>query len=173
MVALILAVIASPVLTWAVSQFVLLPSLRSAIEADPDAAEEASTGHGESGGGHGESSEGHGGGHGEGAEEANKAHGGGYRFENLVVNLAGTMGTRYLKTSFVVSGKDPSLYNIFVTQKIPLTDEALDVLSSLSLADLEEVGARDFIRERLMRAFNRRIGRPVAEEIFFIDFVVQ
>jgi flagellar FliL protein len=29
-----------------------------------------------------------------------------YTFENVVVNLAGTMGTRYLKATFMVSGSD-------------------------------------------------------------------
>jgi flagellar FliL protein len=47
------------------------------------------------------------------------------------------------------------------------------VLSSLSLADLEEAGAKNIIREKLILAYNQALGRKVAEQIYFTDFVVQ
>ena len=97
----------------------------------------------------------------------------GYEFTSVVVNLSGTMGTRYLKTSFLVTGSDAGIKEIFEGNKPRLTDVTLNVLSSLSLADLEEPGAKNVIREKLVTAYNQALGRRVAEQVYFSDFVVQ
>ena len=96
-----------------------------------------------------------------------------YEFQNVVVNLAGTMGTRYLKTSFIVTGADPAIKATFEAQKAKLTDVTLNVLSSLSLADLEEPGSKNVLREKLVQAYNQVLGKRVAEQVYFSDFVVQ
>jgi len=89
------------------------------------------------------------------------------------VNLAGTMGTRYLKTTFLVTGAEANIKSVFDSQKPRLTDVTLNVLSSLSLADLEEPGAKNVLREKLVAAYNQALGRKVAEQVYFSDFVVQ
>jgi flagellar FliL protein len=47
------------------------------------------------------------------------------------------------------------------------------VLSSLSLADLEEPGSKNILREKLVQAYNQALGKRVAEQVYFSDFVVQ
>ena len=47
------------------------------------------------------------------------------------------------------------------------------MLSSLTLADLEEPGAKNVIREKLVTAYNQALGRKVAEQVYFSDFVIQ
>ena len=97
-----------------------------------------------------------------------------YKFENMVVNLAGTMGTRYLKTTFIVTGKDAAASRFqFEHKEARLTDVTLNVLSSLTLADLEEPGSRNVLREKLVSAYNESLKRRIAEQIYFSDFVVQ
>ena len=147
----------APACTWAVGQFVLIPQLQKKLAAAP-LAEEASV------------SSGHGGGHGgkDGQEGSPN-----FQFENVVVNLAGTMGTRYLKTTFLVTGAEPDIKSVFEANKPRLTDVTLNVLSSLSLSDLEEPGAKNVLREKLVAAYNQAIGRKVAEQVYFSDFVVQ
>jgi len=49
----------------------------------------------------------------------------------------------------------------------------LNVLSSLSLADLEEVGAKNIIREKLINSYNQALGKKTADQVYFTDFVVQ
>jgi flagellar FliL protein len=83
------------------------------------------------------------------------------------------MGTRYLKTSFLVTGSEPNIKGIFEGAKPRLTDVTLNVLSSLSLADLEEPGSKNVIRERLVGAYNQALGKKVAEQVYFSDFVIQ
>lgn len=160
----IAAVVLAPALSWAVAEYVLLPRMEKRLaavkagdgaEAHPEPAP-ASGGHGAKGK--------------EGKEGGAAA---GFEFQNLVVNLAGTMGTRYLKTTFLVTGVDDKINGLFEAEKPKLTDVTLNVLSSLTLADLEEPGAKNVLREKLVLAYNQALGRKVAEQVYFSDFVVQ
>ena len=96
-----------------------------------------------------------------------------YDFTNVVVNLSGSMGTRYLKTTFTVTGGDAALKQLFDSNKARLTDITLNVLSSLSLADLEEPGSKNIIRDKLVAAYNQSLGRRVVEQVYFSDFLIQ
>ena len=95
-----------------------------------------------------------------------------YQFDNVVVNLSGTMGTRYLKVTFLLTGKD-TLREMFDERKPELLDTTLNTLGSVTLSDLEEVGSRNLIRARLVAAYNDLLGSKVVEQIYFSDFVVQ
>jgi flagellar protein FliL len=163
----IIAIVLAPAATWAVAQFVLLPKFRESLAAavaDPKAG--AATAKAAKP----EKAAAHGGGHGKGEKPSEPA---GYRFEGIVVNLAGTMGTRYLKASFLVTSEDPNLTASFDAAKPQLGDVTLAVLSSLSLADLEEPGSKNIIRERLLAAYNQALGQKIAENLYFSEFVVQ
>lgn len=164
----IIAIVLSPVLTWAVAQFVLLPKLKESLHGGAaESAEHADAGHAApAAAGHG------GGGHGA-PKGADASAAGGYRMENVVVNLAGTMGTRYLKASFLVTGRDPTLISRFDAMRPQIGDVTLAVMSSLTLADLEEPGSKNIIRERLVDAYNQVLGSRVAENLYFSEFVVQ
>ena len=148
-----------PAATWATVELVVLPRLQKKIATAPapEAAHESSGG----GGGHGEKGK-------DGKKEVQT-----FEFTNVVVNISGTMGTRYLNTSFLVTGTDANLKGLFETKKPQLTDVTLSVLSSLTLADLEEPGAKNVLREKLVTAYNQALGNRVAEQVYFSDFVVQ
>jgi flagellar FliL protein len=169
----ILVVVLAPVVSWAVAQFVILPQfekkLSKASVAPTETAEAEATPPSET---HGEAPQGKeekkGGKEGEPAAASNT-----YEFANVVVNLSGTMGTRYLKTTFKVVGKDNGLRSTFEANKDRLVDVTLNVLSSLTLSDLEEAGARNIIREKLTNSYNQALGKKVAEQVYFTDFVVQ
>jgi flagellar protein FliL len=154
----IAALLVAPVATWGVVQFVVLPRLVKQLSAAPVAEAAAEAAPHEKGGKEGK----------EGKEGAPN-----YEFQNVVVNLSGTMGTRYLKTSFLVTGTDPNIKATFEAKKAQLMDVTLNVLSSLTLADIEEPGAKNVIREKLVGAYNQALGRKVAEQVYFSDFVVQ
>lgn len=173
---LIAAIVIAPVLSWAIGQFVLMPQLKKQLAApvDPHAAEAehaAAEPAAAEEGGHGKEAKGKEGAHGKKGEAAASATT--YEFENVVVNLAGTMGTRYLKTAFLVTGTDKSLRAFFESNKPKMVDVTINVLSSLSLADLEEAGSKNLIREKLIAAYNQTIGKKLVEQIYFSDFVVQ
>ncbi|HEY8995992.1 MAG TPA: flagellar basal body-associated FliL family protein [Lacunisphaera sp.] len=166
----ILAIVVAPATCWAVAEYVLLPRLQQKL-AVAQSGEAPATAPAEKAAekGHGEKKKGK-----EGKEEGGGASGDTYEFSNMVVNLSGTMGTRYLKTSFVITGVKPdTIKAIFEENKAKLTDVTLGVLSSLSLSDLEEPGAKNVLREKLVTAYNQALGSRVAEQIYFSDFVVQ
>ncbi|HVW19604.1 MAG TPA: flagellar basal body-associated FliL family protein [Opitutaceae bacterium] len=152
------AVVLAPVLSLGVAQFVLLPKLEKKLSA-PAAAASSDAGPAVSA---------------EDKKDGKTAAPPTYEFQNVVVNLAGTMGTRYLKTSFIVTGgKDSNLQKIFEDNKAKLTDVTLNVLSSLTLADLEEPGSKNVLREKLVGAYNQALDHKIADQIYFSDFVVQ
>jgi flagellar protein FliL len=159
-----LAVIAlAPAASWALTQFVLLPRLEKklTLAAPADGAVAADAAPAAPSAGDKKDAK--------GTPIAPPT----YKFDNMVVNLAGTMGTRYLKTTFIVSGSDPKLEADFEDKKAQLTDVTLNVLSSLTLADLEEPGAKNVLREKLVNAYNQALGSKIAEQVWFSDFVVQ
>lgn len=164
----LLAIVLAPAATFGVAHFVILPrfdaGLKAALSADPSApaakapaapaaAEKPAAG-------------------GKGAAPASSGANG-YKFDNVVVNLAGTMGTRYLKTSFLVTGERGDVNARFEAARPQLGDVTLGVLSSLSLADLEDAGSKNIIRERLLAAYNQALGSRVVDNLFFSEFVVQ
>ena len=166
---LIAAIVIAPALSWAIGQFVLMPQLKKQIAAPVTAHEAEAAPAGEEAAASGEK----GGKEGKGKKGEATANGSTYEFENIVVNLAGTMGTRYLKTAFLVTGTDKSLRAAFENNKPKMVDITINVLSSLSLADLEEAGAKNLIREKMIGAYNQAFGKKVVEQIYFSDFVVQ
>jgi flagellar FliL protein len=157
---MILALVLAPAATWATVEYLLLPRLQKKLAAS------AAGGAGGEGAAPAAAPAGK-------AGKGGKEGGAGYEFQNVVVNLAGTMGTRYLKTSFLITGADPNIKSVFEGSKPRLTDVTLNVLSSLTLADLEEPGAKNLIREKLVGAYNQALGRKVAEQVYFSDFVIQ
>ena len=173
LVPLIAVVVLAPVLSWAVAQFVLLPQLKKELITPLEAhgakgAEAAPAEEAEPPAKEAKESKG---------KKGEKGEGGGssttYEFSNVVVNLSGTMGTRYLKTTFIVTGTDRSIHSSFESNKAKLLDITLNVLSALTLADLEEAGAKNLIREKLMGAYNQALGKKTVEQVYFSDFVVQ
>jgi len=153
----VVAIFAAPALTWVTAEYVLVPRLQKKLSlpavAVAEAVAEAPVG-----------------------KDGRPKEASTYEFTNVVVNLAGTMGTRYLKTSFHVVG-DPKgstdIKKVFEDNRTKLYDTTLNVLSSLTLADLEEAGAKNVIREKLVSAYNQALGKRVAEQVYFSDFVVQ
>ncbi len=160
----IAAVVLAPAATWAVAQFVLLPRLQKSLtdeDGKTPAAAVAPAAHPDKPAG------------GKSGDKKAPDTGPNFHFDNVVVNLAGTMGTRYLKTSFLVTGSDAALSTKFEAARPQLGDVTLAVLASLTLADLEEPGSKNIIREKLIAAYNQALGQKLAENLYFSDFVVQ
>ena len=165
-----------PAISFATTQYLLLPKIRGAVleqKTIVHAAKEES-GKGEAKKGHGEAAKG-----GHGKEEHGKgevATSGGafaYDFENIIVNLSGAMGTRYLKTSFTTLSENPDLKKLIEENKKQLLDVALTVLGTRSMADLEQPGAKNVVRNDLMANFNQALKSDLVSQIYFSEFVVQ
>ncbi len=155
---MIVTVIAMPVLAFVMTKFVLLPKVVNARE--PRAAM-ATSDTGEKGGKDGEKSDGH-------AKTKITVP-----MSKILVNVAGTMGTRYLMTSVTLVGNKPDFKSKIDDNKDQLMDLATSTLSSKTISDLEKPGARNVIRAELTTVFNNALGGPLVQEIYITEMAIQ
>jgi flagellar FliL protein len=91
----------------------------------------------------------------------------------LLVNVAGTMGARYLLVSLSVAGSGSDFKAQMDAHDAQLRDMAQSVLATKTLADLEKPGARNMIRNELLSGFNNILGDGTVQEIYFPEFAIQ
>ena len=91
----------------------------------------------------------------------------------LLVNVAGTMGARYLLVSLAVAGSDQDFKAKVAAHDPQMRDFACGVLSTKTIADLEKPGARNVIRSELISGFNNVLGSGLVQEIYLTEFAIQ
>jgi flagellar FliL protein len=91
----------------------------------------------------------------------------------LLVNIAGTMGARYLLVSLSVAGSDAEFKNKVQEVEPQLRDMACGALATKTLADLEKPDVRNLIRSELIAGFNNILGRPLVQEVYLTEFAIQ
>ncbi len=173
LVPLLIVVLVIPVVTLALTEFVIIPRLQSSMGGGGESNAKSSSGHGSSGGSHSASG---GGGHGSSSHGGSKEDlgpGTSYNFEEVICNLSGTMGTRFLKVSFEVIGSDPELSSMIKMKKPRVQDAIISTLSSKTIQDIEVPGGRNGLRVALISAINQAIGFAAVEELFFTEFLIQ
>jgi flagellar FliL protein len=165
---LIITALAMPALAIATTKFILLPKLQQS--AAPASASGAAEGGHEEGKTEGKS-EGHGKtGSGSGTSTKGKFS---VPLSKIIVNVSGTMGTRYLMSSVTLTGSSADFKAKIDDNKDQLLDLASGTLSSKTIADLEKPGARNQIRTELMAVFNNALGGNVIQEIYITELAIQ
>lgn len=91
----------------------------------------------------------------------------------LLVNLSGTMGSRFLMTSLTLVSSKADFRSEVTKHEAQLRDTACGILSTKTIPDLEKPGARNIIRSELVTAFNNVLGGVLVQEIYFTDFAIQ
>ena len=152
---LIITVLVMPVLAYAMTAFVLVPRVQHVLGREVPAASAASP-----------------------LAENKKPSPPGVKKESvpinkLLVNVAGTMGARYLLVSLSVTGTDPDFKTKMENADPQLRDMACGALRTKSLADLEKASACNEIRTELLSGFNNILGGPVVQDIYFTEFAIQ
>jgi flagellar FliL protein len=160
---LLVAIVAMPVVAYGITTFVLVPRLQKALrpggEAPSTAAAAKEPAKGE-----------------EGEGKSGAAQGGDRQsttIDKLLVNVAGTMGSRYLLTSITLIGDGAGFKDKVELKKPQLRDMASGLLNTKTIADLEKPGARNLIRGELLAGFNTILGAPGVQEIYFTEFAIQ
>jgi flagellar FliL protein len=93
--------------------------------------------------------------------------------DKLLVNVAGTMGSRYLLTSLSMVSTDPGFQQKVTDNDAALRDMANSTLSAKTLADLEKPDERNLIRTQLLASFNNILGSDEVQEIYLTEFAIQ
>ncbi len=91
----------------------------------------------------------------------------------VLVNVAGTMGTRYLLASITLVSDNPSLKAVVDKNDAQLRDVAASTLSAKTISDLEKPGARNLIRTELISVFNNVLGDGTVSDIYLTEFAIQ
>lgn len=164
-VPLILMLLVIPIVTIAVMQFVVVPKLVSTLVASLPVQAPADATEGESIGPPEVDPEVDG--------EALVPSGNRVVFDELVTNLANTKGSRFLRVSFEVIGKDKTLNGLVESKKSQVHDALITVLGNQTIEDIEATGGRNKLRVALISALNTALGKGIAEELYFLDLIIQ
>lgn len=138
------------------------------------AAEATDDGHGEderSDDGHGAPDEGSGDGHG-GEGEAG-GEGTVHTIANMIVNPAGSNGSRFLLVDLAVSLSSPDAVTELETRDAAVRDEILLLFGSKTVQELADVSNRAALKEEIKSVISGLLTTGSAREIFFPRFVIQ
>jgi flagellar FliL protein len=149
---LIITTVMMPVLAYAMTQFIILPQLQKQLGAGGAGAAPVA---------------------GKSKAEDPKAKPVSVTMSKILVNVAGTMGARYLLVSLSVVGTGDDFKAKLDDHDAQLRDMACGVLGAKSLADLEKPGERNLIRNELIAGFNNILGDSTVREIYFPEFAIQ
>jgi len=149
---LIIAVVLMPALAFGMTKFVIVPQLQKSLGIK-------------------EPAEGVSGAKAKAGTDAKKIS---VPFNKLLVNIAGTMGARYLLVSVTIVGTGGEAFKAKITENdAQLRDMAMGALSTKTLADLEKAGSRNLIRTELINGFNNVLGDSSVQEIYITEFGIQ
>jgi flagellar FliL protein len=155
---LLVTVSIMPLLAWGTTRFIILPKVQSAmLHPAPQADAKGETAPAEAGV--------------DGATPGKTKIT--VPLSKMLVNVSGTMGTRYLMTSVTLVGTAPDFKAKIDDNKDQLMDLATGTLSSKTISDLEKPGARNVIRSELMTVINNALGGPFVQELYITEMAIQ
>ncbi len=93
--------------------------------------------------------------------------------KKTLVNVSGTMGTRYLLAEFILVGTGANFKTIVEKSDAELRDAAASALCTKSISDLEKPGIRNLVRTELITIFNSILGKGAVSEIYLTEFAIQ
>jgi flagellar FliL protein len=91
----------------------------------------------------------------------------------VLVNVAGTLGTRFLVVNMTLVSRRQNFEQEFRDNEAELRHIAIGSLSSKTINDLERPGAKNLIRSELTSLFNSVLGNGAVQELFFTEFAIQ
>jgi flagellar protein FliL len=93
--------------------------------------------------------------------------------ENLVLNPAGTGGSRFLLLSVAIEVGNGKAAEAFKSRDAELRDIILTSLGTKTVDQLTEITQRDSVKKELQAAINGRFGKKAVKSMYFPQFVVQ
>ncbi len=96
-----------------------------------------------------------------------------FPMDEILVNVAETKGRRFFKTALTleIEGKD---LEAEAPERLPiLRGRIIDVLSSKTMDELVQPGARDSLRIELLETLNAEVSGGEFRDLFFTEFLVQ
>jgi flagellar FliL protein len=140
------------------------PMFAKKFEGAPDAAQAEAA--------HGEAAPAEDGGHGEPAAAGAKSEAV-HVIDNLVLNPAGSGGSRFLLLSVALESGSPDVASQMTARDAELRDIILTNLGTKTVEQLTEISVRDSIKSELIKVISSRFGKGAVKRLYFPTFVVQ
>lgn len=114
-----------------------------------------------------------GGDHGKGGEAEGKEPAKLVQLENIIVNPAGSQGTRFLMASVAFAVSDEAGQKRLDDSKVELRDKVTSVLENMTMNQLTAPGARDSVKARISLMAAEMLGSRASVKVFLPQFVIQ
>ncbi|HHY47681.1 MAG TPA: hypothetical protein GX506_10345 [Firmicutes bacterium] len=94
-------------------------------------------------------------------------------FDSIVVNVAGTGGERYLKTSIALELTTSQANRELTARKAEARDIIISKLSAMPFAKLQTEKGREELKQEIIRGINDLLRQGKVEKVYFTEFVMQ
>jgi flagellar FliL protein len=113
-----------------------------------------------------------------GSEKAKKKdHGHGasltYAIKDIVINPAGTGGSRFLSVSFGFEMSSPELASEFESREHLVRDALITILSSKTVSQLTDAKQKEIMRYQIKKRLSKLFATEELDAVYYTDFVLQ
>ena len=96
-----------------------------------------------------------------------------YAVKDIVVNPAGTAGTRFLSVSFSFQVDSPELADLLESKETILRDVLITILSAKTVAQLTDPKQKEIIRYQIKKRVSQLLEAEEVMAVYYTDFVLQ
>jgi flagellar FliL protein len=96
-----------------------------------------------------------------------------FAIEDIVVNPAGTAGSRFLSASFGIEVADAATATRLEEREPLVRDALITILSSKTLAELTDAKQKEIMRLQIKKRLSLLLKTEAVTNVFYTDFVLQ
>jgi flagellar FliL protein len=96
-----------------------------------------------------------------------------YSINDIVINPAGTGGSRFLSVSFGFELESPRMLGEFKAREPVIRDALITILSSKTVAQLTDVRQKEIIRYQIKKRVAELMDTEALAGVYYTDFVLQ
>ena len=96
-----------------------------------------------------------------------------YNIDDIVINPAGTGGTRFLSASFAFELESEETVADFEAREAIVRDALITILSSKTIAQLTDVKQKEITRYQIKKRISDILNTEELAGVFYTDFVLQ
>ncbi len=96
-----------------------------------------------------------------------------YAIQDIVVNPAGTAGSRFLSISFGFDLGSQHLWSEFEDQEQMVRDALITILSSKTVSQLTDAKQKEIMRYQIKKRLAKLLDTEELEAVYYTDFVLQ
>jgi flagellar FliL protein len=96
-----------------------------------------------------------------------------FEIEQIIVNPAGTIGSRFLSCSVAFEIESEKDLSVFEKKEIKIRDALISVLTARTVDELADPRLREPLRRQILARVNKLTEPATASAVYFKDFVLQ